>query len=101
MRRQWAASRCTLAMTGLCQERCDESNVLIRGVRYCSSCRRILAGPQRITMGAMPRPSRVAAAPVAESGARRRIPSLDRLLREAPMLGLVERYGRPHVTGAA
>jgi len=52
-------------------------------------------------MGAMPRPSRVAAAPLAESGARRRIPSLDRLLREPPMLDLVERYGRSHVTAAA
>ena len=33
--------------------------------------------------------------------ARRRIPSLDRLLREAPVAALVERYGRPHVTEAA
>ena len=33
--------------------------------------------------------------------ARRRIPSLDRLLREPPVLVLVERFGRPHVIAAA
>jgi len=32
---------------------------------------------------------------------RRRIPSLDRLLREPPMAALVEQYGRQHVTDTA
>jgi L-seryl-tRNA(Ser) seleniumtransferase len=38
---------------------------------------------------------------VSQALARRRIPSLDRLLREAPVVALVERYGRRYVTQTA
>jgi hypothetical protein len=38
---------------------------------------------------------------VSEALARRRIPSLDRLLREPPVAALIEQFGRGHVTEAA